>query len=258
MRTPSCTQIKPFLASAGLLLGILCCPQASAAAPQPAPVSAAERQFRSQMALDDYKQVEYQDVNGKPIPFARFNQLLSEFPGFSMQKKRAEHRAVVRLDAKPDKSVPERIALQPGTAFPSFSLKATDGKPIDNRALQGRYALVSFYYAECAPCIAEVPMLNAFASKHRELATLAITFDTQEQAQRFARKTGLAWRTIANGSELIGKLGIKVYPTFALLDPKGMLIASGNPVQAGEGDRAQALVQWVAQSLKKAHGAAPR
>lgn len=211
------------------------------------PISSAEIKFREQMALADYQSVEYRDEKGAPLTFEQFQELLPNF-GFRMEKKKngESASAVVKLQSRQAKMVMPKFKLAPGAEFPQFKLNASDGSLVDNAALQGRYTVVNFYFAECAPCIKEVPMLNEFAARNKEYGTLAVTFDTPGETKRFAQRTSFNWRTVSGASELLDQVGVKAYPSFALLDPKGMVvaIATFNVDSQGGG-----LDKWVAQAI---------
>lgn len=223
----------------------------STVAPQIAnatPVSNAERKFREQMGLADYQSVEYRDTKGAVISFAQFEKKLAG-AGFSMDKKKNGEQAlaVLKLESAKSSAPIPKSKLAKGAAFPTFKLAATDGSMVDNEALRGRYTLVSFYFADCAPCIKEVPMLNAFAQRNRVYGTLAVTFDSDDEAKKFVQRTGFGWRTLANAKELIDLAGVKAYPTFALLDQEGKVVAttSGLDVTA----KGNPIDKWVAKAI---------
>ena len=210
----------------------------------------AELKFRSDLGLEDYQTVEYRDAQGVRIDFSTFQKKMSEF-GFGIKKHKdgSQKLAVLQLQAKGAQPEPEVPKLKLGAQFPDFSLRSADGKAVSNNSLRGRYALVSFYFSECAPCVKEVPMLNAFAEKHKELGVLAVTFDSMEETKAFARKTKFSWPIAANGADLIEKVGVKMFPKFALLNPHGALIALGS--QAEMGDKNDALEKWVQGAIDK-------
>jgi protein-disulfide isomerase-like protein with CxxC motif len=88
-------------------------------------------------------------------------------------------------------------------------------------------------------------MLNAFAKKHQDVTTLAVTYDSPAEAKKFAKRTKFSWRTVAGGKDLIEKVGIRAYPTFALLDPRGTLVAVGTQLEM------DSLDKWVQQSIDR-------
>lgn len=207
-------------------------------------ISSAELKFREQMALVDYQSVEYRDEKGAPLTFEQFQAMLPN-SGFRMEKKKSGESAsaVVKLQSRQAKMVMPKFKLAPGAEFPKFKLYASDGSQVDNAALQGRYTVVNFYFAECAPCIKEVPMLNEFAERNKEYGTLAVTFDTPDETKKFAHRTSFNWRTLTGARELLDQVGVKAYPSFALLDPKGVVVAISNGPEAGNLDK------WVAQAI---------
>ena len=210
-----------------------------------APITAEERDFLGQMGLEKMHRVDYKDAKGTPITFAQFQALQPTFPSFNMTKTKGDlATAVISRQAADTKSAAPQYKLKPGSAFPAFKLPATDDTVVDSTSLRGKYTLINFYFADCAPCIKEVPMLNAFATKHKDMTVLAITFDTVKETKAFAKQTQFGWRTIANASKLIKKVGVNGFPTFALLDPKGVLIAFGDQGDVG-GENG--LEKWVAK-----------
>jgi peroxiredoxin len=241
-----------------VLLSLCSAHGAMAADPEPAPATApaaapeldpAEVKFRSEMGLDKAHSVEYRDAKGVKISFAEYQKLRPDFPAATMHKTKSGDltNAVVKLQTEVPKMLKPTYKVKLGTEFPDFKLPATDDGDVDNASLRGRYTLLSFYFAECAPCIKEVPMLNAFAESHKDITALAITFDSADDTKAFVKKTNFAWRTVANARSLINKVGVKVYPTLALLDPKGLLIAIGT--QMDTGNKSDALEKWVEKSI---------
>ncbi len=200
------------------------------------------------MGLADYQSVEYRDTKGALISFAQFEKKISG-AGFSMNKRKDGEQAVavLKLETPQSASPIPKSRLEPGMVFPDFKLAATDGSTVDSAALRGRYTLVSFYFADCAPCIKEVPMLNEFAGLNKEYATLAITFDSSDEARQFAQRTGFGWRTLADAQPLIEQAGVKAYPTLALLDPKGRVVATTSGLNVKT--KGNAVDKWVAKAI---------
>jgi peroxiredoxin len=232
------------------LLSLCSAHGAMAADPEPAPaLDSAEVKFRSEMGLDKAHSVEYRDAKGGKISFAEYQKLRPDYPAATTQKTKSGDQtyAVVKLLTEVPKMFTPSYKVKLGSEFPDFKLPASDDSEVDNASLRGRYTLLSFYFAECAPCIKEVPMLNAFAENHKDITSLAITFDSADDTRAFVKKTQFAWRTVANARSLINKVGVKVFPTLALLDPKGVLIAIGT--QRDTGNKTDALEKWVEKSI---------
>ena len=139
--------------------------------------------------------------------------------------------------------------LAPGSKFPPFKLKATDGSVVDSKSLRGRYALLNFYFAACAPCIEEIPKLNEFSSRNKNFAMVAVTPDSTEETRKFAQKTSFGWTILADAEGLVKQAGVYGFPTFILLDASGDVVATGTSQDvwffAGSLDR------WISNSIAK-------
>ena len=75
------------------------------------------------------------------------------------------------------------------------ALHVTDmaGKPVRLDDGSGAVTLVSLWFAECLPCIKEVPALNEIAAdfRHEKVRFVAVTFDSPDVAREFAARHGL-------------------------------------------------------------------
>lgn len=68
-----------------------------------------------------------------------------------------------------------------GTAAPDLAFQDADGRDTTLRAFAGRPALVNLWATWCAPCVAEMPMLDGIAAEYgpKGLAVLTISQDLQ-------------------------------------------------------------------------------
>src|SRR5205085_8277938 len=115
--------------------------------------------------------------------------------------------------------------LKVGDTFPEFHLTRLDGAPVESKALLGRYTLVSFYFARCAPCVKEVPMLNALAERRKDINVLALTYDSAEESKRFVEEHHLNWVIVPDAKKLLMEtIGLRGFPSLALLDPQGKVV----------------------------------
>jgi peroxiredoxin len=117
----------------------------------------------------------------------------------------------------------------------SFNLFDVTGKPVSNKDLLGRPTLINFYFAECAPCILETPMLNEYLGLRTDLRMLAVTFDDQTTIEKYNRKHKFAWQSLVSARSLIKQIGVQAYPSFLLVDDAGIVraISAGPEVPKG-------------------------
>ena len=235
------------------LAALLCLGAASPGAADPREVK-----FLASSGLPADAKVEYLDEQGKSIGFDAFMALAAKGRTFSFEHEGKTGTA--RLDPLEPSTAPvarkgPTYKVAPGDAFPDFEFGTTAGTKLKGESLRGRPTLVNFFYAECAPCIAEIPAMNAYASKHPEVRVLAVTFDEMPTARLFVAQRKLKWLVAYEAQELVDAVGVQVYPTFALLDGEGRVLAvetsaeiggPGKPHPLAEGE----LAAWVAEHSK--------
>lgn len=196
------------------------------AGPQGAPIPSFIAPVLSQMNLETVASITYLDQKGQPIDEATFAETFKKTKSFGMTKKPGKDGLPdVTLRAQANNPVENSFArLKLGDALPEFHLARLDGRAVDNKALEGRYTLVSFYFAECGPCVKEVPLLNELAKRRKDINLLAITHDGAKESKEFVQKHGLAWPILADAGKLTKEIGVKAFPTMALFDAKGKLV----------------------------------
>jgi peroxiredoxin len=181
------------------------------------------------MRVEKYASLSYADDKGGAISADEFVKQLDEGKAVGASKSARENGDVhvtLRL-ASTEQLAKARQApskVKPGEPFPEFHLTRLDGRAIDNDALKGKYTVVSFYFAECAPCIKEVPALNALAERRKDINMVAVTYDPIEVSKKFVAEHRLGWPIVPEAKKLVDAAGVKAYPTLALLDPQGKVV----------------------------------
>lgn len=221
--------------------------------------------------IDSSYVITYQDVHGTPITRAAFiTAVADQHHTFSLDHDPDRHTARLRLNpagGKASRSVakaaasagagPRDVMLKPGQPIPSLHLTDLRGHVVDNATLRGHVTLVNFYFATCAPCIQEVPVLVAYAKAHPEMHVLAVTFDDASTSRAYVAKHHFTWPILSDGQKFVDAMGITTYPAMALVGPDGRLlrVALSSDV-AGGGDLTTAsLASWVDQGT--AHVTSP-
>ncbi|GLQ98543.1 TlpA family protein disulfide reductase [Dyella mobilis] len=239
-----------------LLLALALAPSALLHAATP---DKGEQAFVATLQLGATPQVRYLDSNGRPLDYTAFAQELQQRRTFSISRDSQAGMAMLRI--RPPGShagEPGRFSFGRGDAFPPFALPSLHGGTQRLSDFHGRYTLVSFFFAECAPCMAEVPTLNAFARAHGDVNTVAITFEDAASARGFVEDHGLNWNVLYHGQSLTDTLGVGVYPTLMLLDPNGRVAgaAVGMTLSDDPAKRLTDLEGWIAQWKQASAGAA--
>lgn len=236
-----------FLAGLWLGSGVATVPAAATTeAPPPA--------LLDQLAIPKDYRVSFADQTGQPISYAQFRAAMVTRP-FGVEKDSTAHRAILKLEsdaaiarARAEQAQPRALAIQ-GHPFPAFSAQTLDGKRVTSASLRGKPFVANFFFGQCAPCIAETPVLSAFHQAHPDIAVVAFTFDDAATASEFARARHFNWPIAPGQQALADRAGVKIYPTMMLVDAKGVVskaVVSDAIHPAGRKLAVADLERWVA------------
>jgi thiol-disulfide isomerase/thioredoxin len=113
-----------------------------------------------------------------------------------------------------------------------FAFTALDGRRVDLKQLRGKVVLIDFWATWCAPCVEQIPMLQALYRQYHDqgLEIVGVSLDRAEDRAKLldlVAKRGLPWPQYFDGkvwqSELAARYGVSAAPTTFLLDRAGKL-----------------------------------
>jgi thiol-disulfide isomerase/thioredoxin len=141
-----------------------------------------------------------------------------------------------------------------GTPAPDLSFQTLDGEDTTLKDFAGKPLLVNLWATWCAPCIAEMPTLDALAAAYgpKGLSVLAVSQDSQgaKLVQPFFAKQGLqhlkSW--IDPENQLGFHYATGMLPTTVLYDAQGKEIARVIGAMDWNGKEARALIAEAMQS----------
>ena len=138
-----------------------------------------------------------------------------------------------------------------GSSMPDVEFEAPGGEAASFADFRGKPLLVNLWATWCAPCVAEMPTLDALAAREPRLQVLAISQDLQGQQKVDAffdqRKFERLEPYIDPELQLMGELKVQSFPTTILYDAEGREVWRMTGMEDWEGPRARAL---ISQSLK--------
>ncbi len=109
---------------------------------------------------------------------------------------------------------------------PSYSYVSLTGEPLTSEALRGKVVLVNFWATWCAPCRAEMPVLEAMYQRHRErgfvIVGLAVDQAPTEKVAAYVAERGVTYPVAhveREAERLFG--GVRGYPTSFLIGRDG-------------------------------------
>ena len=113
-----------------------------------------------------------------------------------------------------------------GTPAPGSAFEDPDGEPASLADFRGRPLLLNLWATWCAPCVKELPTLNALALREGErlqVVTLSQDLEGRAKVEAFLadRKVGALEAWLDPEMKMMAALGVTTLPTTILFDAAG-------------------------------------
>ena len=122
-------------------------------------------------------------------------------------------------------------APKPGTPAPELSfthvLQAPADAKTDWSSLRGKVVVLEFWATWCAPCVAEIPVMNSLIASTDLSKVQFISVDDEDPAVvgNFLKKHPiLGWIGIDNSGKLFDRFGVNARPTTMVIDSRGHVV----------------------------------
>ena len=139
---------------------------------------------------------------------------------------------------------------KPGTHAPALNftkiLQAPAGTKADLPSLRGKVVVLEFWATWCAPCIGEIPVLNALAASLDPGKVQFISVDDQEPAvvEAFLKKKPISgWVALDTTGAIFQRYGVNARPATIVIGPDGRVVSSSIPPQGLKREKLLALAQ---------------
>jgi thiol-disulfide isomerase/thioredoxin len=233
----------------GLMFACLLSSAALADAPLGAIREGFEKSLREAMELPAETAIEFVAEDGTPLGTEAIESTLVG-GGSALERVKTPDttKAVFKFVKKPAES-----AVKGPEKLPKLNAKDLSGRRVRNQDLAGKPTLLNFYFSTCAPCIKEVPALNAFRQAHPEFNYLAITFDSVDESRHFVKQRQLEWPVIAESRPFMKETAVKGYPTYMLVAKDGRILGRTSGLKFNAGEKIPGLAgleKWVAEMMK--------
>jgi thiol-disulfide isomerase/thioredoxin len=110
-----------------------------------------------------------------------------------------------------------------GAGAAPFTLVDVTGATHALDAYHGRWVVLNVWASWCAPCVREMPELQAFAQAHPEVVLLGLSADGTDAARvaQFARRLGVRYPVIAGDAAALAPFALRAFPTTIVYAPDG-------------------------------------
>lgn len=114
------------------------------------------------------------------------------------------------------------------SAIPADAMHLTDvkGKLHTLDGYRGKWVVLNVWATWCAPCIKEMPELEALSRARPDVVVLGLAADGDnvEKIVQFAEALRVSYPIVAGNAALMKTYKVQAYPTTLLFDPKGKLV----------------------------------
>ena len=147
-------------------------------------------------------------------------------------------------------STPEVGGEADGARAPEFTLPDLFGSEVSLADHRGRPVVIDFWATWCAPCVQQIPVLNAFQAAHYgEVAVLGIAVDSRgiEVVAPFATENDIQYPVLLGDESLAQEYGAFGFPSLYVIAPDGSIAVKHVGVITEE-ELEEALVAAAARS----------
>jgi peroxiredoxin len=117
-----------------------------------------------------------------------------------------------------------------GRPAPAFAVEDVTGKQVRLAAYRGKYVLIDFWATWCAPCVSELPRLQAAYRAYHDAGfdIIGVSLDENKTAAAdFVKVRKLPWPQLHNATcsvDLVEAFGVNSIPATYLVDPNGKVV----------------------------------
>lgn len=106
---------------------------------------------------------------------------------------------------------------------PDFELQNLSGDAVTLLEHAGRPVVIDFWATWCAPCVHQIPILNAFQAAHDDVVVLGVSVDAEgsEVVAAFAKEHGIEYPVLLGDEALARRYGAPGFPAMAIVTPDG-------------------------------------
>ena len=87
------------------------------------------------------------------------------------------------------------------------------------------YIILEFWFSDCPPCLAQIPLMNKIANEFPNVRVLSVTFQDESKVNSVLQKVNLNYPVgIDTSQNTISAYGVVTYPSTFIIDRNGIVI----------------------------------
>jgi len=115
---------------------------------------------------------------------------------------------------------------QVGKAASDFNIKDLSGKGYKLSTMKGKVVVLKFWFTNCAPCVKEIPELNALKQEldsRNDIVFIAPALDDAGSLKTFLQQQNFGFPVVPAARELVDQFLVEFYPTHVVIDKSGII-----------------------------------
>ena len=116
--------------------------------------------------------------------------------------------------------------ISEGDTFPEIMFTTIDGELLKSEDLTGKVVFYNFYFAACAPCIAQKSVLNELYDKFHsdDVVFISLTSDNIETTKQFRDRHEVKFKVVSMNREERLQFAAGNFPTNILVGSDGKIV----------------------------------
>mgnify|MGYP001352938080 CR=1 FL=1 len=174
----------------------------------------------------------YLDKKGQYIPNEVFQSYKGNYGFIKHAKGRGQHLDTIWITPPTSQMIVDAakrksdFSKQVGKPAGEFTIKDMTGKEYVLSSLKGKVVVLKFWFINCAPCVKEIPELNALKEElgsRNDIVFLAPALDESAALKKFLQQKAFGFAVAPAARKLVDHFKVEYYPTHVIIDKAGVI-----------------------------------